>query len=189
VRYELARRPWLYWLFVAVCAAVVATTLATAHSATLHERDRWGTSVPVLVSTRALAAGAPIRASPQQYPQAMVPADALTTLPPGATAAHALAAGEVLVAADLTGADTVPRGWAVFAVTGTDAPTLAPGDAVALFGDGQRWCDGIVIRGGGAASGVANDTVEVAVPGDCADAVSLQVAAGTVVLAAVGPAG
>ena len=176
LRLLLARRPWLYWSFVALCAIVVWSGVRSATAAALAQQHHWGESRPVLVVAAAIPAGQPIRASPRQYPLAMVPPSAVTSLPSPATAAQDLAPGEIVVATDVVGPHSLPRGWVVFGVPGTDRPTLVVGDHVALFGEGTRWCDGQV-------TGVAERAVDVAVPSTCADSVSARVAAGSVVLA------
>ena len=55
-------------------------------------------------------------------------------------------------------------------------------DTVGVFGQGARWCDGLIVA-------ITSDVVEVAVPPSCAEAVSAQVAVGGVVLARGQPAG
>ncbi len=176
VRLLLARRPWLYWLCTAVCAAIAWAAVGSAQGAAVRERQRWGTTRAVWVTTQPASPGGPLTAERREYPLAVVPGDALTTLPAAATAAHPLARGEVLVAADLAGAVAIPSGWVAFAITGDEVPHLVPGDAAALFGQGARWCDGVVLA-------VLDTHVEVAVPPECADGLSAVLAVGEVVLA------
>lgn len=176
LRLQLARRPWLYWSFVGVCALVVWWGIGAADSAAHRERTRWGTTRTVMVAAGPITAGAPIRAEPAQYPLAIVPPSAVRALPAEAVAAHAIAKGEVVVAAAVADADDVPRGWVVFAVAGTQPPALVPGDSVALYADGALWCEGIV-------AAVMPQQADVGVPADCAEALSAHLAAGTVVLA------
>ena len=57
VRLALARRPWLYWLCVAVCAAVVWFSVAAAQERVSAARDSWGTTRTVWVTTGEVAAG------------------------------------------------------------------------------------------------------------------------------------
>ena len=97
-----------------------------------------------------------------------------------ATAAHTIAAGEVLVAADLERGSALPADWLVFTVPGDRAPLLSAGDHVAVFGSGQQWCDGVVVGADAQASG---GQVEVGVPGGCAAALSAQLALDAVTLA------
>ena len=178
-RLELARRPWLYWLFVGLCAFVVWWGIHSATAAATAERQRWGTSRTVMVATRAAAAGESITAHAADYPLAMVPASAVRSLPAHAEAAHTIAKGEVIVDSSVAGDDAVPGGWAVFAIAHTDVPALLPGDDVAVFADGTRRCDGLV-------TSVTTERTDVAVPPGCADALSAFVATGSVVLARSG---
>ena len=176
VRLLLARRPWLYWLCAGVCAAIAWAAVGAAQSAAVRERQRWGTTRTVWVTTQTASPGEQVAAEHREYPLAMVPTDALDTLPSAATAAHMLARGEVLVAADLVGAVAIPSGWVAFAITGDDVPHLVPGDSAVLFGQGTRWCDGVVLA-------LLDNTVEVAVPPECADGLSAVLTVGEVVLA------
>jgi hypothetical protein len=176
VRLELARRPWLYWLFAGTCAAFAWASVAGAQSAADDARRQWGTSRTVYLAASAVSAGEPLTVIRQEYPSAMVPAAAVTAVAPGALAAHPLAEGEILTAADLAGGATAPPRWSVFAVDSAGTPALLPGDEVSVFGQGTLWCDGMVVAAG-------PDVVEVAVPPSCAEAVSAQVALGGVVLA------
>ncbi len=176
VRLELARRPWLYWLFAGTCAAFAWATVAGAQSAADRAHRQWGSTRTVYVTATDVAAGEPLTVVRGDYPSAMVPAAAVAEVAPGALAAHPLAEGEILTVADLAGGTTAPPRWSVFAISSAESPALVPGDDVGVFGQGARWCDGIV-------TAVASDIVEVAVPPSCAEAVSAQVAVGGVVLA------
>jgi predicted nucleic acid-binding Zn ribbon protein len=126
--------------------------------------------------SEAVATGEPIVASARDLPLAMLPAAAVTA-PPTGVAAHPLAEGEVVVATDLVDdGGLAPAEWLVFAVPADGSPALAAGDAAAVFGSGQRWCDGVVVA-------LGEQTVEVAVAPDCAAGVSAQLALGAVTLA------
>ena len=176
LRMLLARRPWLYWLVVGICALAVWLSVASAQAAVTKERAAWGTTRAVWVASGTIAAGDALHAAVLEYPSAMVPAGALSSLPPGALAARSVADGEVLVAEDLAVDGLVPPGWVVFAVPLDGAPSMRLGDALTVFGSGQAWCDGI--------AAATNDTaIDVAVPDDCAGAVSAQLALGAVTLA------
>ena len=176
LRLLLARRPWLYWSAVGVCAAAVWASMSAAAAGVERERAAWGATQRVWVTDAALGAGEPISASAREYPTAMVPAAAVDMLPSG-VAAHPLSAGEVVVASDVAGArGLLPFGWLVFAVPIDGSPTLGTGDAVAVFGSGQRWCDGVTVA-------VGDRSVEVGVAPDCAAAISAQLALGAVTLA------
>lgn len=176
LRLLLARRPWLYWLAVGVCAAAIWVSMSAAERSVARERSQWGTTERVWVTDGAVATGEPIVASARDLPLAMLPAAAVTA-PPTGVAAHPLAEGEVVVATDLVDdGDLAPAEWLVFAVPANGSPALAAGDAAVVFGSGQRWCDGVVVA-------LGEQTVEVAVAPDCAAGVSAQLALGAVTLA------
>jgi hypothetical protein len=180
LRLALARRPWLYWLFVACCAAIVWSTLAANRAKLDDQRRRWGETRRVWIASVDIAPGDIVRGVTRDYPIAMVAASAISELPTGVIAMTSIAAGEVLVAADIDEmvGDGLPADWVVFALSKDNTPSLHQGDAVAVFGSGQRWCDGVVVA-------VGDDTIDVGVPPTCADAVSVQIAAGAILLATV----
>ena len=93
LRLLLARRPWLYWLVVGLCASVVWLSVSAAAEGVEAERARWGTTQRVWVTSAPVAAGSSVVAVARDYPQAMVPSAALTEEPVG-VATHALAAGD-----------------------------------------------------------------------------------------------
>lgn len=185
LRLVLARRPWLYWLCVAVCAAVVWFSITAAQARVTAARDSWGATRTVWVAAGEVGAGAAVVADARQYPLAVVPAGALTSLPADAVAARSIGTGEVVVADDLAGESLTPDGWVVFAVPADSAPTLVVLDRVVVFGSGRQWCDGVVVAARSAADPGAVDRagVEVAVPPDCAADVSAQLALGATTLA------
>lgn len=186
VRLALARRPWLYWLAVGLCAAGVWFGVAGAQAQVARARDGWGDTRRVWVADGDIAAGASVQATAQDYPAAMLPPSALSSLPGDAVAARSVADGEVLVADDLAGDRSVPTGWLTFAVPADGAPSLLAGDHLAVFGSGDRWCDGIVAAASGTVDGMVGVMVEVAVPPDCAAALSAQLALAAVTLARTG---
>jgi hypothetical protein len=171
-------RPWLYWLFVCVCAAAVWLGVASAQQRVTAARAEWGSTRRAWVVDHDVAAGDHLRATAVDYPQAMLPVSAVVALPGDAVASRPISAGEVVVAADVTGNGPIRAGWAVFAVPAEGAPALVTGDAVLVFGSGRQWCEGIV-------AATTDEQVEVGVPGDCATPVSSQVALGAVELARV----
>ena len=181
LRLALARRPWIYWLFVTSCAAIVWSTLTTSQGELADQRRRWGETRRVWVAAVDIAPGDLVRSVAHDYPIAMVPASALDDEPIDVIATTPMAAGEVLVESDIAGTadNLLPSGWVVFALERDSTPALHPGSTVVVFGSGQRWCDGVVVA-------IDEDLIEVGVPPTCADAVSVQVAGGMVVLAASG---
>ncbi|HNJ96853.1 MAG TPA: hypothetical protein PLV13_01910 [Ilumatobacteraceae bacterium] len=179
VRLQLARRPWIYWLVVGLCSLLAWSSVLGAQADARRAQRAWGSSQTVYVADRALAPGDPVRATTRQYPVTMVPSSAIATLEPDALAARAVSPGEVLVATDVAADRLLPAGWVVFAVATDVAPQLLAGDTVVVYGQGVRWCEGVV-------GAVADGVVEVAVPPDDAEAVSALVAVGDVVLARAG---
>ncbi|MCE9622777.1 MAG: hypothetical protein K8R99_10560 [Actinomycetia bacterium] len=179
LRFALARRPWLYWLFVTVCAAIVWSMVASAQTRLHEQRDQWGETRRVWVATVDVAPGDVIHAVGRDYPIAMVAPSAIDEAPVDAIATTLIAAGEVLVASDVaaTSERTLPSDWVVFALGIEDSPALRPGNDVALFGSGQRWCEGVVVA-------LGDESIEVGVPPECASAASAQIAADAIVLAA-----
>ncbi len=176
LRLALARRPWLYWLFVACCAAIVWSTLAANQAKLDDQRNKWGETRRVWIAAVDIAPGDIVRSVGRDYPVAMVAASAINEQPVLVIAATRISAGEVLVAADIDEvANVLPPDWVVFALSNDNTPTLHERDAVAVFGSGQRWCDGVVVA-------VGDDTINVGVPPTCADAVSVQVASGALVV-------
>lgn len=180
LRLALARRPWIYWLFVTACALIVWSTLSASQAELAEQRRRWGETRRVWVASVDIAPGDLVHSLARDYPIAMVTASAIDDEPIGVIATTSIAAGEVLVDSDIHNtADDLPSEWVVFALDREDTPALHPGSTVVVFGSGQRWCDGVVV--------VVNvEAVEIGVPPTCADAVSAQVADGVVVLAAGG---
>jgi hypothetical protein len=177
LRRLLARRPWLYWLLVAACVALVVWSVHRSERLAAQERAAWGATQTVWVTTEAIARGEPIRADAQHWPTAMMPANALTT-EPAAPAAHALDAGEIVVTGDLATANEIGNGWAVAPVPRDLAPQTLAGDGVIVIGNGRTLCDGVV-------DATRDDTVEVAVPRACAPALAVHLGAGTLLLARV----
>jgi hypothetical protein len=176
LRLAFARRPWLHWVVIAICAIVVWAQLAAAQADATRAREKWGTSRTVWVAAADAAPGEPVTAGARQYPLAMVPVAALATSPVQPVAARHIAAGAVLVVDDLAGATSVPVGWVVLGVPATGVPSLTTGQEVAIFAAGQRVCDGITSSSG-------TELVEVGVPPDCAGPLSARLLEGSVVLA------
>ncbi len=176
LRMAFARRPWLYWLIVGSCAVAVWLSVTSTQAEVTQERDAWGTTRKVWVADTPVAAGEVVRVTAFKYPIAMVPPSAVSTLTADAVAARSIAAGEVVVAADLAADGLVPADWVVFAVPLDGSPALIVGDTVTVFGSGQLWCQGT-------AAAISEVAVEVAVPGDCAASMSAQIALGAVTLA------
>jgi hypothetical protein len=176
LRFVLARRPWLYWLVVAVCAGIAWLHWSGVQADAERARRSWGTSLAVVVAIDEARAGQALRMELRDYPAAIVPDSALTDLPTGSVAARDVPAGAVLVPFDVLDTDDVPADWVVLAVPAHDGPSFARGQHAAAFAGGVRACDGVVDT-------TTADHVEVAVPPACAAALTVDLLAGTVVLA------
>jgi Flp pilus assembly protein CpaB len=198
----LRRRPHLWWLLV-ISVALAAGWLAAAVVAHAERtRAGWGATEAVVVVEHARRAGDELRpgdVTVVERPRAMVPADALEALPPGAALRADVVAGEVLVASrlapsGLTGvAAMLPPGTRAVAIP-TEAgltPPLAPGDRVDVLvalpaeaaGDGPP---GFAVATGALVVAVDDAGATVAVPRDTAPRVAVALGQGAVTLALVG---
>jgi hypothetical protein len=176
LRLVLARRPWLYWLVVALCAGIAWLQWSTVQDDAERARRSWGTSRTVLVAIESARAGEALRVELRAYPAAMVPSDAVVDIPAEVVAAREVAAGAMLVPSDLLGTDDIPADWVVVAVPADDAPSFSRGQHAAAFANGVRSCDGVV-------DAASVDHVEVAVPPTCAAGLTMDLLEGAVVLA------
>ena len=176
LRMTFARRPWLYWLIVGTCAVAVWLSVTSAQAGVDNARDAWGTTRQVWVVSGPVAAGDVVDAAVVDYPAAMVPPSAVSSLADGTVAARSISTGEIVVAIDLATDGLVPSDWVLFAVPRDGNPAIVVGDAVAVFGSGQLWCEGM-------AAAIDEVAVEIAVPDDCAAPMSAQLALGAVTLA------
>lgn len=143
-RWLLARRPWIRWILVAASAGVAALAVTAEVDALHRARNRWGTTVEVLVATRALSPGDVLDGAVERrsYPVVLAPATAVRSAAAGAVAVERVAPGEVLVDSDLAMASgplaLLPVGWLAVAVTDAGlASWVQPGDAAVVLADGQ----------------------------------------------------
>lgn len=173
VRHHLARRPWLYWVAVAVVAAIAGLTVADAAERVDAARRSWGEDRTVLVAARDGSPGEPVAelASVEVRPGPAVPDGALPTpAPEGAVLRQHVRAGEVLVDADVVPtaapAALVPEGWRAVAVAEPVSTGTAIGDRVEVA------AGGVVISPDGVVVGRVEGAVLVAVPSDVAATVA-----------------
>jgi Flp pilus assembly protein CpaB len=211
---RLATRPWVRRAAVAVLALVTGLVVASLVRSGDAARRDWGTTRPVAVATRDLAAGDVLAADAvavRDLPRALVPAAALAAAPAaGAVVRQPIASGEALVAARLApdglqgAAALVPAGHRAVAVPigPSGAPPLGPGDlvdvlavvsaaptssgesAAALTSVDRPPAFPLVERA--AVVAVEDDTVSVGVPEDDAPGVAFALTQGAVVLALAG---
>ena len=179
-RHVLARRPWLYWLAVALLGCGVAAVVVDATSGIERARLAWGQTRDVLVATADVAPGDPVAAERRALPGPMVPEAAVGDVSPRAVARQHVAVGEVLVRADVapTAApqSMIPDGWVAVAVAEAIPTGVLVGDAV------QPVAGGAEVGGAGVVVGRQPDAVLVAVPAADAPAVALAASTGELAL-------
>jgi Flp pilus assembly protein CpaB len=200
LRLFVARRPLVYWLLVASVAALTAAFILDRTAAADAARHRWGTQRTIVVATVDLAPGQALGADDtrtEAWPLALVPDDALRSIPAGVVVAEPIAAGEPLRRRRIGRADVGPVAALLPAGTrgvtlpaGDTLPPVVPGDRVDLVAAGLA-LDSTLVASDALVLVVDERSVVVAV-----DATELAVVAGalvnaTVVLAVTGdpPAG
>ena len=132
-----------------VCASVVAESVATARS----QRKKWSSNVSVVVITKDVATNERLTSDNTKLatlPEALVPADAVTSLPAQATTRVALATNTPLSLSLLVPtAESVdiPTGWRIIALPpDIIAPLLTPGDTVdVISGNTVLASDSVVV--------------------------------------------
>ncbi len=183
VRHHLARRPWLYWMFVGSAALGVGLLVNDAIAGIDTARQAWGDDRRVLVATRDGAPGDLVDDVVifELRPSPLVPAGALIEAPgPDARLRQHVRTGEMLVDADVvaTGdpAALVPPGWRAVAVAEPVPSGARIGDRVEVAAGGLRLSeDGVVV-------GTGDGAVVVAVPLEVAPMVAHASATGDAVL-------
>jgi hypothetical protein len=182
IRHVLARHPGLYWAAVLLVAAGGAATAVAAGAAVDDARRAWGQTRDVVVATVDLAPGDPLAGATARraLPGPLVPAAAVGALDEGATARQHVAAGEVLVDADVVATAApqalIPAGWSAVAVAEAVPTGARTGDAVAAV------AGGLVLSADGLVVGTTADAVLVAVPDDEVAGVATAAADGTLTL-------
>lgn len=169
-RLFLARRPWLYWLIVAILGTAVALAVGQQIAAIDATRQSWGTTATVLRADEPLEPGGPIMASPVELPIAAIPDGSLSSVPADATLRQRVGAGEVLVDIDIAPVDGPAARAApdsvVVAVTDPLARRVTIGTAVRVA------ADGVVLAEEAAVVELVDEVIFVAVDPDDATAVA-----------------
>jgi len=114
-RLFLARRPWVYWLAVAMLALGVAAGVQDRLRAVDEARDRWSTVRAVAVADHDHQPGDALATSSVVLPVAAIPPNALDQVTAGDRARQRIGRGEIVVAVDVI----PPAGPAAGADTGT----------------------------------------------------------------------
>ena len=167
-----------------VCTALVVFVAATVHDVRDAHR-RWSGSRPVLVATREVSPGETIDADDvalRSFPEAIVPADALTEIPDGARTRVALTPRTVITAtlvADATTMAPVPAGWRVVALPASlPMPPVEVADLVDVIGGSSVIAESAIV--------ISRDPLTLAVPADVAPLVASAVRLGEISLVATG---
>jgi Flp pilus assembly protein CpaB len=181
----VARHPLVHWLAVAAAAAITASFILDRTAAADGARQRWGTDRTVVVATVDLVPGQVVGAGDtrtEAWPLALLPDDALRSLPSGAVVAEPIGAGEPLVRRRIGRAGVGPvaallpagsRG--VHIPVGDAPPRVVPGDRVDLVAGGLA-LDGTIVASAALVVAVDERSVVVAV-----DAAELPAVAGALV--------
>ncbi len=168
VRRVLAKRPWIYWLFVSVVALAVAASILDRADRVDAERAAWGETVTVFVADRALAPGDPLSVDAHEVPAGMVPTGRIAS-PDGLVARQHVGEGEIVTDVDVVASGgpqaMTPDGW-------LGVPIVESPNSGARLGDRvQVVSDGVVISGEAIVVGHHDDVTVVAVPAEVAPAV------------------
>ena len=183
LRQLLAHSPWIYWVVVAALALVAAVAVSRTAAGVEAARREWGESRPVVVVTVDVAAGAVLDGVVRRadVPAPLVPPSAVEELPDGATARHDLAAGEIVVAGDVSATGgpqaLIPSGWLAVPIAEVVPSGVRPGDQVQVASGGVVLADeGVVVAGADGVTLVAvpaRSAAQVAHAASAADAVLL----------------
>jgi hypothetical protein len=177
VRLMVARHPSIYWLAIAVVAAVVGLSAARAMFSIDEARRSWGEQQTVWIVSLAAEPGQPIIAEARDIPVAVVPAGAVGASPGGAVARQRIGAGEVITDLDLAvggSAGLIPDGWVAFAVPAA-VEHFSTGDHLSVYSADQFVSSGVVVADGEA-------DVMVAIPADAGPAMAAALLADAVTL-------
>ena len=195
VRLFVARRPIVYWVLVAGAAALTAAFIVDRTAAADGARQRWGDRRPVVVATVDLAPGLVLgddNTRTEAWPVALLPDDALRSLPAGAVVAEPIGAGEPVRRRRIgrAGAGPVaallPIGTRGVTVPVGDAPPpVSPGDRVDVVAAGLA-SDGSLVAADALVVAVDERSVVVAVRAAELPAVAGALVGGTVVMAISG---
>ena len=169
LRRLLVKRPWIYWLTVAVAAAGAGGSVLERSDRIDAQRAAWGATQGVWVATSDHGPGDPLSAERRDVPSAVVPDGAVNDVD-GLSARQHLAAGEIVHSSDvvaLTGPQALtPTGWLVVPVNESPVSGAVIGDRVRVVGDG------VVLSAAAVVVGHHDGSTLIAVPTDEAPAVA-----------------
>lgn len=182
VRRVLAKRPWIYWLIVAVAATGAGASMLERADRVDAARAAWGETRSVWVAAGDHAPGDPLAVERRDVPSAMVADGATDTAEglAGLTARQYLSDGEIVHDSDVvapTGPQAfTPPAWLVVPVIESPPSGAALGDRVRVVGDG------VVVSSEAIVVGHHDGSSLVAVPSDEASSVAALAADGGVTL-------
>ncbi len=173
------RHPWVHWLLVGAVALAAAASIHDRVRRLDAEREAWGETRAVWVTSRAVAAGDTIVAVPRDVPVAMLPDHPAIDVD-GLVARHPIGSGEIVtdvaVAVDRGPASLVPDGWLAVPVVESPRVGAAVGEHV------QAASEGFVIAPEALVVAVFDDVTLVAAPPDAAPLIAAAADAGTITL-------
>lgn len=131
------RRHAFYWTTALALAAATGLIVnaATARARARALEDAFGARVAVIVTTSGIAGGTPLLGATEtlDFPESLVPDEAVTELEVGQLAAHPLTAGSVLTSADVLQSGSIAMTKAAIAVPiGPTTPPVQRGLTVLL---------------------------------------------------------
>lgn len=170
IRIFLARHGWVRWAIVLVLAAGVGWGSHQRAAAVERERASWGTTVDVVVAGANLVPDGAIDVIVRALPVAMLPTEALTTLPTDARLRQHVVEGAVLTSADITAASgpaaLAEPGTAVVGIVDPLVRHASIGLTVAVASEG------VTLANHATVVAVDNELVLIAVPRSEAPAVA-----------------
>ena len=183
VRRLLARRPWIYWMFVVIVAGLIALLVSNALAEVRRERATWGETTSVQVAIAEIGPGdliAPL-VETRTVPIAMAPPAAVGSVASGATARQQVGIGEIVVGTDIGLGEgplaLMPTDWLAISVDDSSSATFDVGDHAVVLATGSVIApDAIIIE-------VLADGVVIGVPADDAPDVAEMVAQRLAVIA------
>jgi len=182
VRRLVARRPWLRWVPITVCALGFTASVVSHRDDVERARDAWGDQVEVWVADAELDPGRPVVARSRRMPLAVVPAGAVDDDPDGAIARQRVGPGEIITATDLARGSPpgslMPNGWLAVPVDESTPAGAQVGDRVRLAADGVTIADDAIVVA------MVDEVPLVAVPADLAPLVALANDSGVTLLRA-----
>jgi hypothetical protein len=165
IRRMLVRRPWIYWLFVAVAVLGAAGAMLERSDRVDAARDSWGRTRSVWVAVDDLAPGDPLRVERREVPVAIAEGDVADGIDSLVARQH-ISRGEIVYRSDVVAPSgpqaMTPTGWLVVPVVESPPSGAAIGDRARAVGDG------IVFAGDVLVVGHHDDVTLIAVPAEIA---------------------